>query len=214
MFSSGIVIIIRLGQKVSSRGVACDEFIVKLLWIPVFSQIISHPISLPHENTKWHAKSIILRLPYSYPLANSLFIKPAEKSFFAAAAAQNCYVSIWWPRSWEWDPLTYQFSTFIPLLSCPGYCNGQQSRIELATRDLKFEFRLHSVWAVNDGESVNLSQKTHSALSNGFGLISTPNISTWTFHHGDFSAQGYFGIFPHHEHFGQNKPKPSSIGIM
>ena len=95
MFSSGIVIIIRLGQKVSSRGVACDEFIVKLLWIPVFSQIISHPISLPHENTKWHAKSIILRLPYSYhPLANSLFIKPAEKSFFASAAAQNCYVSI------------------------------------------------------------------------------------------------------------------------
>ena len=219
MFSSGIVIIIRLGQKVSSRGVACDEFIVKLLWIPVFSQIISHPISLPHENTKWHAKSIILRLPY--PLANSLFIKPAEKSFFAAAAAQNCYVSIWWPRSWEWDPLTYQFSTFIPLLSCPGYCNGQQSNLQLEIWNSNSDYipcgpsMMENLWT-RQGFLINrslfwfcfpnkfinrnsrkwrvLSCSTHLALSNRLELISTPDISVWTFHHGDFLAQGHFGM--------------------
>ena len=41
-----------LGGSSSSSPVACDEFIVKLLWIPVFSPIISHPISLTHEGEK------------------------------------------------------------------------------------------------------------------------------------------------------------------
>ena len=132
MFSSGIVIIIRLGQKVSSRGVACDEFIVKLLWIPVFSQIISHPISLPHENTKWHAKSIILRLSTSQLIIHKASRKIVFCRCCCTLPTQNCYVSIWWPRSWEWDPLTYQFSTFIHLLWCLGYCNGQRIlRLEL-----------------------------------------------------------------------------------
>ena len=42
----------RFFVKLSIRVVAaCDEFIVKLLWIPVFSPIISHPISLTRKHT-------------------------------------------------------------------------------------------------------------------------------------------------------------------
>ena len=146
MFSSGIVIIIRLGQKVSSRGVACDEFIVKLLWIPVFSQIISHPISLPHENTKWHAKSIILRLPYSYPLANSLFIKPAEKSFFCCCCCTKLLCIDLMAKELRMRSAYLPVFYFYPLALMPGLL--QWPTIEHWTCSSRFEIRIQIAFRV------------------------------------------------------------------